>query len=314
MDGSLQSFAAERSRRPSWSTDCGHARRHGRGAFTLIEVLVVVAIIALLISVLLPSLRQAREQARTVTCAANMRTSSQAMTLYAASNRDFFPYDHSQATSPGAGLSVLGINCWEFFHKYVQRGTPGEFKNWGKCPRITTQAPNKYYAYLEWYTCPNDKYYHTSNIRRNVAGKTEVEYMLSYCVTLNIPYDIDYSKPNPLRAIRKMSSVKRPASKMLLSEVGDDVASLERKGWEKRDRNDVNNQIGFQIQHQGSTGGSNIVYLDNHVQFHKALLGAPPWYGLPPANAASFEDFAVYDRTKPATASNLITDRAPPEP
>jgi prepilin-type N-terminal cleavage/methylation domain-containing protein/prepilin-type processing-associated H-X9-DG protein len=42
-------------------------------AFTLIELLVVVAIIAVLIAILLPSLTQAREQAKLVMCATNMR-------------------------------------------------------------------------------------------------------------------------------------------------------------------------------------------------------------------------------------------------
>lgn len=49
-------------------------RRHASSAFTLIEVLVVVAIIALLVAILLPSLQQAREHAKTVVCSSNLKS------------------------------------------------------------------------------------------------------------------------------------------------------------------------------------------------------------------------------------------------
>lgn len=57
-------------------------RRGSKPAFTLIEVLVVVAIIALLVAVQLPSLAKARDQARAQVCASNTHQMGLALNMY----------------------------------------------------------------------------------------------------------------------------------------------------------------------------------------------------------------------------------------
>jgi len=69
------------------------ARRYlgARGAFTIIELMVVVGIIALLASILLPALARARRQAASAACLSNLRQFVFAAQAYSQSHRDRYP-------------------------------------------------------------------------------------------------------------------------------------------------------------------------------------------------------------------------------
>ncbi len=63
----------------------------GRAAFTLIELLTVIAIIGVLAAIIVPTVGAVRASARASQCASNLRQLGVATTLFAADNRDRLP-------------------------------------------------------------------------------------------------------------------------------------------------------------------------------------------------------------------------------
>lgn len=79
-------------------------RDPSRVAFTLVELLVVVAIIAILAAMLLPALRGAREKANSASCMSNLRQMGIALMAYVD--------DHGGALIPGAVPSESPLISW----------------------------------------------------------------------------------------------------------------------------------------------------------------------------------------------------------
>lgn len=125
-----------------------------RRAFTLIELLIVIAIVALLIGLALPSLRSAREAGRQVKCQSNMKQFALATITYAMDSKDqVMPalprtrWPNGTRVWPGEGIP--GIPRASIWAQQVQgrQRVPGllwpylgNLQNVGECPTNKRQA------------------------------------------------------------------------------------------------------------------------------------------------------------------------------
>lgn len=107
--------------------------RKGCHAFTLVELLVVVAIIALLISILLPTLSKAQEKARQVMCTSNLRGIFTAWSIYTGAHNGsppilyggggLYAYEDGLKMSDDCTTAALGTGSQQNLCLLVKAGT-----------------------------------------------------------------------------------------------------------------------------------------------------------------------------------------------
>ena len=88
-----------------------------RNAFSMVELLVVLAVISILAALLLPALSKAKNRVQTLACLNNLKQLEASCHLYTSDFSDFLPPNQAVKTAPAPGstnalVSILNANSW----------------------------------------------------------------------------------------------------------------------------------------------------------------------------------------------------------
>ena len=119
-----------------------------RGAFTLVELLVVVAVIALLSALAFSALRSAIETSRRATCAGNLKTLATGVLGYAGENNGGLPYTHGNTVDISDGPASAPW-FWAAGDYIGSKYTRAQEINWSK-QKTFRGLPSSFY-------CPSAK-------------------------------------------------------------------------------------------------------------------------------------------------------------
>lgn len=224
---------------------------HSKRAFTLVELLMVIAVIAILTALMLAVLSQAKGRAQRTTCLNNLHQINLATRMYAEDHNDALVLPKS---------SVYRTTNFQLYKEYV-KGYAG-YKG--------LPSPSE-----KLFACPGDTFYWS---RGNGAGSYHNSGFCAQRFTDFTCYGFNGGNRNttnyPGIAGVRLTAVRHPARTLLICE----ASAMEPFSWHKpqKDAND------YRLFNSMNT----VSYVDGHVNYVKMYFptnsGAEAWQQDPP--------------------------------
>lgn len=256
-----------------------------RRAFTLIELLVVIAIIGILAALILPALALAKDKAKQVSCAANMRQWGLALLMYAGDFNDGIPHDGMPMTGTGVPPA--------FNHTTYSAGDSMQPNAWfNLLPPLVAEKPLSAYttnviggnnalqnSRIVPFPGELGKIYECTAARMEgndfaIVSGAGADGFFSYDMNLDLKhnkplYTIAASYPYP--QMPKTTQIKRPAETVFIFDCAFSPTAEGTAGGTNpyNSVNPANRWRSFASRH---SKGGNIVFIEGHVEYFKTTV------------------------------------------
>lgn len=221
-------------------------------AFTLLELLVVIAVIGVLASLLLPTLSKAKQKAKGIQCLSNMKQLTTAWMLYGGDYNDLLV------------TNTVDANNHSWAAGWLDLGDPSDTDNTNVATLMSPQGLLwPYSKSLPLYVCPSD---------RNTIDINGVSYPLVRSVSMNQRMNGGEYQSAPLSLFNnpnRLSTIVNPGPSTAFVFI-DERADSINDGFFVIDMVDVGPQARI-----GNTpadyhnGCSSVSFADGHVETHK---------------------------------------------